>query len=643
VSPADTPGGAAGNPAGDPAKDQAAGPPADRLSGRLAALSPEQRALFEKLRRAQAPPRSGASRTPPPVAPVSGPLGLGDWPLTYDQERLWRLHQAHPGMISWNVDAGSYVSGDLDLPLFLAAIRLLVRRHAAWRTTFPAVDGRPVQRVVEHLEPSTTLIDLLALPQELRERAGHRALYDHTRVPFDLAAGPLVRLALVRLGPGEHLYLVTIHHLATDWITYQIFFAELMALYEALRAGHPRRQTPLAALPPLPVQFPDFAVWEREWLQGEVLEEEARFWRRELAGFPLVLELPADRPRPAVQSQRGGTYRMRLGRERTGRLHAVARREGATPFIMMLAVLFALLGRFTGREKLLVGSNSANRPRPELESVAGYFLTQVPFAGDLTGDPTFRELLARSRRTALAAYAHQNFPFSKLLEALEVEPDRSRFPVVPVLLLILEHQLAAQVGDLTFRPVGLYDGNSRFDFLFGLYDHPEEGFEGPLEYNTDLFDPPTVGRLLELFYRVTDAVGMNPDVRLSELPVFADTARLQVLADLDAGEEPEAEVRERAERLAPALRRLGVGQGESGAKVGLLLEPSPERAALALAVRRLGGVPLPLDPREPAVRLSVLLADADLALLVHRGPLAEELAPVGAVRADVERLADAAS
>lgn len=605
--------------------------PADRLAGRLAALSPEQRALFEKLRRQAAPP---PPRVPPPVQPVSGPLGLGDWPLSFDQERLWQLHQEDPRLISWNVDAGSYVSGDLDAPLFLAAIRLLIRRHAAWRTTFPVVEGRPVQRVVEYLEPETSLIDLLALPAELRERTGHQAIFDHTRVPFDLAAGPLLRLALVRLGPGEHLYLVTIHHLATDWVTYQIFFAELVALYETLRAG----RSPAAALPPLPVQFPDFAVWEREWLQGEVLEEEARFWRQELDGFPLVLDLPTDRPRPAVQSQRGGLFRMRVGAERTARLHALSRREGATPFMTMLALLFALLRRFTGQEKLLVASNSANRARPELAPVAGFFLTQVPFGGDLTGDPTFRELLARSRRTALAAYAHQNFPFSKLLEALGVAPDRSRFPVVQVLLLILESEVAARSGVLTFRPVELYDGNSRFDFLFGLYDDPAEGLGGPLEYNTDLFDPATVGRLLELFYRLIEAAGTNPEARLSELPSLDEVARLQVAADLDGGEAPDAETRARAARLAPALRRLGVS---SGARVGLLLGPSPERAALALAVRDLGGVPLPLDPGAPAVRLAALLADAGLAVLVHRGPLPEELALVGVVRLDLARLAPA--
>jgi hypothetical protein len=488
------------------------------VADRISSLSPEQRALLAKLRQRQIPP---APRIPPPVRRVSGPSGAGDWPLSFDQERLWQLHRDNPGMVSWNVDAGSRVDGDLDLPTFLAAFRALVRRHAAWRTTFPVLDGRPVQRVHEELSPGVSLIDLAALPAPMRERTGRAAIYDHTRQPFDLERGPLLRIALVRLSAREHLYLVTIHHLATDWITFQIFFAELMALYEALRAGRPAPLTPLTPLtllPPLPVQFPDYVLWEREWLRGEVLEQETDFWRRELEGFPLVLDLPADRPRPPVQSQRGGLFEVRAGAERTQRLRALARREGATMFMAVLAVLTALLARVTGRDKIVVGSNSANRPRPELAPVAGFFLTQIPFAVDCAGDPTFRDLLARSRKTALSAYVHQSFPFSKLIEALGVAPDRSRNPVVQVLLLILEGQSHGAAGDLEFRPVGLYDGNSRWDLMFGLYDYHDVGLTGPLEYNADIFDAPTIGRLLELFYRLIDAVTAHPDVRLSQLP-----------------------------------------------------------------------------------------------------------------------------
>jgi hypothetical protein len=594
------------------------------VADRLSALSPEQRALFETLRQRQAA-RPEPPPTPPPVRPVSGPSGTGDWPLAFDQERLWQLHRENPELISWNVDAGSHVLGELDLPAFLAAFHELIRRHAAWRATFPMIGGRPVQRVHEFLAPEAALIDVSALPAERRERAGHRAIYDHTRNPFDLERGPLLRMALVRLAARDHLYLLTIHHLVTDWITFQIFAAELMAVYEALRAGRP------SPLPPLAVQFPDYVLWEREWLQGEVLAAEASFWRRELAGFPLVLDFPGDRPRPAVQSQRGGLYRVRAGAERSDRLRALARREGATTFMAVLAVLYALLWRFTGQEKLVIGSNSANRVRSELFPVAGFFLTQVPFATDLAGDPTFLDLLARSRRTALAAYAHQNLPFSKLIEALELEPDGSRNPVVQALLLILEGSSGATSGGLDFRGIELYDGNSRWDLMFGLYDLHDEGLGGPLEYNADLFDAATIGRLLELFYGLLDAVTANPEVRLSQLPKFAGAARLQALG---CEEEDAPEIAARAARLAPALCRLGAA---TGVKVGLLLGACPERAALALAVRRLGGVAIPLDPDAPADHLNVLLADASLTMLIQQDEPPAGLA-IGAVRVPLARL-----
>jgi hypothetical protein len=478
------------------------------LTDRLSALSPEQRALFEKLRQRQAP---AAPRVPPPVRPVSGPSGVGDWPLSFDQERLWNLHRENPALIAWNVDAGSRVRGDLDVPTFLAAIHELIRRHAAWRTTFPVIEGRPVQRVHGFVPPAVSVIDASALPESMREPAGMRAIYDHTRDPFDLERGPLVRLALVRLSPREHLYLLTIHHLATDWIAFQIFFGELMEIYEALRSGRPLP-------PPPPLQFPDYVLWEREWWQGEVLEEEARFWRKELEGYPLALDLPSDRPRPPVQSQRGGLFQARAGAERSGRLRELARREGATTFMATLAVLGALLGRLTGREKVLIGSNGANRARPEMLPVAGFFLNTIPFPVDLSGDPPFRELLGRARKSALAVYAHQNLPFSKLIEALGLTPGPDRYPVVQVVLLILEGEIHGRSGDLEFTPHGVFDGNSRWDLMFGLYDFHDAGLTGPLEYNADLFDAPSVGRLLELFYRMIDAVTANPGLRVSELP-----------------------------------------------------------------------------------------------------------------------------
>jgi hypothetical protein len=487
------------------------------VADRLQALSPEQRALFEKLQRRKAPPGPPA---PPPIERVSGARGLGDWPLTFDQERLVWLHEMDPGLVSWNVDAGSRVSGALDIPTLRAALWLLVVRHGAWRTVFPRVDGRRVQRVVEWLEPEVARIDLEAVPGERRRPEGLRAIYDHTRQPFDLERGPLLRVALVRLAAREHLFLLTIHHLVTDWITFQVFFRELSVVYQALLAGLPAAAA-ARLLPPLPVQFPDFVVWERQWIGGDMLAAESEIWRRRLAGFPLALELPADRPRPPVQSQRGGLHRVSAGAERTRRLRALARASGATPFMAVLAVLYALIWRLTGRERIVVGSNAANRPRPELEAVVGCFLTQVPFAADLAGDPSFGELLARSRQAALDVYSRPGLPFSKLIEAVAGEAgaaDRGRNPIVQVLLLILESHPPGREAALAFEPLVLFDGNSRWDLMFGLYDDPERGLDGALEYNADIFDAATVGGFLDLFYQLIDAVVADPGLRLSQLP-----------------------------------------------------------------------------------------------------------------------------
>jgi hypothetical protein len=443
---------------------------------------------------------------------------VGDWPLTFDQERLWRLHREDPGLVSWNVDATSHVKGAIDVACLLAAFGALLERHPAWRAAFPLVEGKPVQRIAERGAIDFALLDLTALPPVRAEAEGRRAHFDRTRVRFDLGRGPLVRVTLAKLGEPEYLFVVTVHHLVTDWITFQVYTRELGLFYEAARTGKP------VALPPMPVQFPDYVFWEREWMAGDVLAEHVRFWRRELAGFPLVLDLPGDRPRPAVQSQRGGMIPAQTGPGPAARLRAVARREGATSFMALLAVIAALVHRLTGREKVVIGSNSANRPRPELAEVFGFFLTQVPFAVDLAGDPTFRELLARSKKAALAAYPYQSFPFAKLIEALGVEDDRSRNPVVQVLLLVLDGKSSQRDGEQSSAATSLYDGNSRWDLMFGLYDYDDLGFSGPVEYNADVFTRERMEHVLSLFYRLVEAAGENPEVRLSQLPVGEEVA-----------------------------------------------------------------------------------------------------------------------
>jgi hypothetical protein len=602
------------------------------VADRISALGPEQRALLELLRRKKAKAAGQRVHLPPPVPRRSGPTGEGDWPLAFDQEWLWSLHQASPGATAYNVDVPSRLRGPLHLPAIAAALNEIVRRHAAWRTTFPAVDGRPVQRVAAHRTQDLVLIDLSALPPERREREAQLALVQVTQAAFDFARGPLVRSALVRLAEQEHVCLITVHHLVTDWIAFQILWTELAVLYEAYLDGRP------SPLPELPVHYVDYAVWQREWLQGEALEELAGYWRRKVADFPLVLELPADRPRPPVRRMRGGRYVVNSGPEPADALRSFAQREGATMFMAVFAAIFALLHRFTGRDRMILGSNNANRNRPELEPIIGYFLIPVPFAVDLSGDPSFRELLARVRKVALEAYVYQDIPFGKLLEAIGPEPVPGLPPIIQSLVLVLDGQYnQSRLPGIASEVFNLYDAGARYDLMFGLYDYPA-GIIGPLEYDAALFDFSTVARLVELFYRLLDAVTADPELRLSQLPACGDAAWRQVAAGPGGADVPREELERRAEGQATSLRRLGVGPGS---KVGLLLAPSPELVAAALAVARAGGVAVPLDPGQPVYRLNPLLADPDLVLLVHRGPLPDGLEPVTPCR-DLAGLEEAA-
>jgi len=587
------------------------------VAERLSALTPEQRALLELLRKKKARTTGQRVHLPPPVPRVSGPTGEGDWPLAFDQEWLLEVVEAAPESNAYNVDATTRLLGRLHYPALEAAFNEIVRRHAAWRTNFPRVDGRRVQRVIPHRMQTLLVVDLTAAPVERRERLAQLALLQVTQEPFDLDHGPLVRAVFARLTPEEHACLVTVHHLVTDWIAFHIFWSELAALYDAALKGLP------SPLPELPLQYVDYAVWLRQWLQGEALEELAGYWRNKLSNFPLVLELPTDRPRRPDRRMKGGRYIIDSGPEPAERLRVLAQREGATMFMATFAVVYALLHRFTGQEKIVLGSNNANRNRPEIEPIIGYFLIPVAFAVDLSGDPTLRELLGRVRATALEAYLYQDIPFAKLLEAVQPELRPGMPAIFQELVLVLDSQYnQSRMEGIQGGVFHLYDAGARYDMMFGFYDTPM-GIFGPVEYDYSLFDFSTIARLMGLFYRLLEAFGSNPDLRLSQLPTFDSVERRQVLADLLEGEVA-PEVESHASRLTGVLRRRGVRRGD---RIGLLVEPAPEAAALALAAARLDAVAVAFDPGEPVFRLNPLLVDPDMVLLVHGGATDEGLRP----------------
>ncbi|HEX3126991.1 MAG TPA: amino acid adenylation domain-containing protein [Thermoanaerobaculia bacterium] len=624
------------------------------LTERLAALSPEQRTLFETLREKQ---RKAAARLqPPPVRRVTGPTAEGDWPLSYDQERFWFVEQLFPAGAGLVITAASRMRGPVPVPAVSSALDAIVRRHAAWRTSFPKVDGRPVQRVGAPRPQHLALIDLSALPEARRETEALRLVKEEAAAPFDVEAGPLVRSALVRLGPADHVCILAIHHLVTDWISFQIAFSEMAALLASK-----------VSMPEPPVQYPDFAVWQREWLQGEVLDDLVSWWREQLSGFPLALELPTDRPRPAVMRMRGGRLPLRVPGELAAGLRDLARREGATLFMTVLAATAALIHRASGQERLILGANNANRNRPELEPVLGCFLTQVPFPIDLSGDPAFRELLARARQSALGAFGHQDLPFGKLVEALQPARDTSRAPIVQALVQVLDGQYSeADLAGVTFEGVDAWDGVARYDLLLTLFDYRDDGLAGSLEYDADLFDATTIARLAELlFLQMERAVG-EPGLPLSSLPALSEAARHQALVEWNdsarplpdwtvperfsarAAADPGAlavvaggasltygELERRSDALSYRLRAQGIGP-ES--RVGLLLDRTVDMPVAILGVWKAGGAYVPLDPEWPEARMALVLEDAEPALVLRALDL-EDPPPVPLPAPDPRRLA----
>ena len=616
------------------------------LSDRIAALTPEQRAVFELLRKKSAP-KKPAPAAPPPISrrDEAGPA-----PLSFDQERLWFLGQLDPESAAYNIDTAIRMKGTLDVPVLQATLSEIVRRHEAWRTVFPAVDGRPVQVALPPRPVELPLVDLSELSPAEREARVLEVAHEEARTPMDLAAGPLVRVRLLRLAADEHICLMTVHHIVSDWYSFNLAWMEIAALYPAFLEGKP------SPLPEPPVQYADFAVWQRGWLSGEVLENGVDFWTKELAGFPHVLELPTDRPRPAAQTTRGARAKIALPPERAEAFRALGRREGVTLFMAALAGFDALLARWSGQEKIVVGSPNANRNRPEIERLLGFFVSQLVFATDVSGHPTFREILGRARRTALAAYAHQELPFGKLVEALSPERDASRAPLAQVNLLVLDTgSTTVELPSLTFSGVDVDDGSSLFDTTLSLFDHGAPGIHGWFEYNVDLWEAATMERLAGAFEVMVERMSADPAVPLSEIPLLPEGAVHQVLSEWNdtgatgdlrpvhllfeerAAESPGAvalvvadrvfsdlevtygELDRAANRLGHRLRRLGVGK-ES--RVGLMTGRGPELLVGLLGIWKAGGAYVPLDPGYPPERLAFLVEDAGIEVAVTEPELA---------------------
>jgi len=572
-----------------------------------------------------------------PVPPLRRVPRDGDLPLSFSQQRLWFLEQMEPGNPNLHIAMALHLAGPLHTAALGAALGEVVRRHETLRTTFSARGGRPIQ-VIGPPAPAASfrlpVADLAGLPAERRRDAALREMAAAAWSPFDLARGPLLRAVLLRLNPDgdEHALLLALHHIVSDGWSNEILFTELTTLYETFRAGRP------SPLPELAVQYADFASWQRDWLQSEVLDEQLAFWRTALRaqeGFPL-LDLPTDRPRPAVPTLRGARRPLRLAPELVAALRAAGRERGATLFMVLLAAFQSFLHRTTGQAELLVGSPVANRTRVEIEKLIGMFFNLLAFRADLAGDPAFSTLLARVREAALAAYLHQELPFEKLLEELQPERHLSRTPLFQVTLVLQNAPRAAvKLHGLTLAPLDVGSPGANFDLNVQLTEAPE-GITGWIEYRTDLFDAPTVDRMAGHLRNLLTAVAADPGQSLARLPLLSPEERFQLIQEWNdtgtvtatgtlhglfaaqAARTPEAiavvaadrsmtygEIDHESARVARRLRARGVGPG---VPVAVSLERTAEMVPALLGVLRAGGFYVPLDPAWPAARSAAILA-----------------------------------
>jgi len=618
----------------------------ERLSRRLDQLSPPKRALLEaQLRKIQ----GGLGF----LGPIPRRQGPGPAPCSSTQERLWILSRFDPEAPVSNRPTFLRLTGSLDVPLLERCLNEIVRRHEVLRSRIEMLDGAPVQRVTEPLGVPLPVVDLRHLTPAEREPEILRRARDHARKPFDLGNGPLIRASLVRLDDQVHLLLLNIHHIAFDGWSSGVLMTELGSLWDAFAAGRP------SPLPELPIQYADFACWQRKLLESGAFGEQLAYWKKRLSGAPTALEFPTDRPRPPFQTYRGGQTRRRLSGALTEALRDLARGEGATLFMTLLAAFQALLHRYTSQEDILVGSPIAGRSRLETEGLIGCFINILVLRADLTGDPSFRRLLGRVRQTSLEAYTHQDLPFQTLVQEIRPERDPSRHPFVQVTFQLrnLPRQ-PDQARRLRIEACEFDVGVAEQDLSLELTETPP-GLDCLLKFNADLFDARTADRMLDHFQFMLEGIVTDPDQPISMLPILPEAERHRLVVEWNdtATALPrdrclvrmfEAQVERThdvtavefedrrltygqlnvlANRLAHRLRRLGVGRGML---VGICVDRGPDMVAGLLGILKAGGAYLPLDPDYPRKRLAFMITDAQLPVIVTQLRLTPTLASSGA-------------
>src|ERR687886_303732 len=601
------------------------------------------------------------------------------FPASFAQARLWFIDQLVPGNTFYNVPTAFRLTGSLNLSALEQSFNEIVRRHEALRTRFGIVEGQLVQAIptqscvngdASTLTINLPIIDLQNLPAEERELQAKQWVSEESQRPFDLATGPLLRLMLLKLDETEHILLLNLHHIVCDDWSMGVLIRELSTIYTAFVFEQP------SPLPELPLQYADFAHWHREWLQGvgttheSPLATQLAYWRQQLDGIS-TLNLPTDRPNPAIQSYGGATQFLELPPSLSKALEKLSQREGVTLFMILLAAFQTLLYRYTQQEDIVVGSPIANRNRSEIEGLIGFFVNSLVLRTDLSGNPTFQELLSRVRKVALGAYAHQDLPFEKLVEELHPERSLSHHPLFQVMFGFQNAPMEAlELPGLTLSPLTIDFQTTRFDLEFLLWEASEDfrslwgerwehsqGIRGLVVYNTDLFDEATITRMLGHFKTLLEGIVANPQARIANLPLLSAAERHQLLVEWNdtfadypqhmcihqlfeeqVERTPDAtavifedkqltyqELNRRSNQLAHHLQKLGVG---SEVLVGICMERSVEMIVGLLGILKAGGAYVPLDPSYPSERLGFMLEDSQVSVLLTREKLVEQLPDV---------------
>ncbi|HEY7418361.1 MAG TPA: amino acid adenylation domain-containing protein, partial [Ktedonobacteraceae bacterium] len=590
--------------------------------------------------------KNGSS--PLPIRPIARKASDEHFPLSFAQQRLWFLDQLQSGSPAYNIPVAYQIKGKLDVAVLEQSVNEIIRRHEVLRSVIKTRDGQPVQAILPELTLQLSVKNLEQIPLAQRTEEMHRLVTAEAQEPFNLAEGPMVRVRLFQLDEQEHVLLLTIHHIVFDGWSIRLLSQELTTLYAAFVQGKP------SPLPELPVQYADFSHWQRERLQGEVLQTELDYWKQQLAGAPPVLELPTDRPRPVLQSWQGDLHPFTVSQAISHGLEDISRQEGCTLFQTLLAAFQVLLYRYTGQRDIIVGTPIANRGHVETEKLLGFFVNTLVLRCRLSDDPSFCDLLSQVREMTLDAYTHQDIPFEKLVDELQPQRDLSYTPLVQVLFSLQKAaDTSLKSAHLTMYPLSINNKTTKFDFSLELIE-TENGLTGNIQYSVDLFDATTVARLARHFQTLLEAIVMTPSRRISELQFQTAAELQQILQEWNPpASEPaeplalhqlfEAQARRspqlpalvyedqslsyqelllRSTRLAHLLRQQGVGPESL---VGLCLQRSFELVIGLLAILQAGAVCVPLDPDYPGARLAFLMQDAQLCLLLTHSHLNERL------------------